>query len=138
MQNNEKIKIVLKIYEVLSPWFRGYHNCTAFFNSDLIKPEDRSCVSLSPPGGVSGICNCENLWQWSRLEIRLNPCCQSTIPQKRNHHYCKQWKVVWFILLFIVMYFRGDGRSLQLDYWANMLVFRSKRKGVLLVLIDFN
>ena len=46
-------------------------------------PELRFCASLKPARGVSEIRNGEDLWQWSRLEIRLNAFRRSTIPQKQ-------------------------------------------------------
>ena len=47
------------------------------------KPELRFCVGSNPACGVSEICDGEDLWQWSRLEIRLNAFRRSTIPQKQ-------------------------------------------------------
>ena len=47
------------------------------------KPELRFCASSNPARSVSEIRNGENLWQWSRLEIRLNLFRLSTIPQKQ-------------------------------------------------------
>ena len=48
----------------------------------LTKPERRLCAGSNPARGVSEIRDSEDLWQWSRLEIRLNAFCWSTIPQK--------------------------------------------------------
>ena len=47
------------------------------------KPELRLCASSNPARSVSEIRNGENLWQWPRLEIRLNLFRLSTIPQKQ-------------------------------------------------------
>ena len=47
------------------------------------KPELRFYAGLNPARGVSEIRDGENLWQWSRLEIRLNAFRRSTIPQKQ-------------------------------------------------------
>ena len=47
------------------------------------KPELRFCAGSNPSRGLSEIRDGENLWQWSRLEIRLNAVCRSTIPQKQ-------------------------------------------------------
>ena len=47
------------------------------------KSELRFCAGSDPAPGVSEICDCEYLWQWSRLEIRLNAFSGSTIPQKQ-------------------------------------------------------
>ena len=45
------------------------------------KPELRCCAGSNPARGVSEIRDVEDLWQWSRLEIRLNTFRRSTIPQ---------------------------------------------------------
>ena len=54
------------------------------------KPELRLCTGSNLACNVSEICNCEDPWQWSWLEIRLNAFCRSTIPQKQ------------FIIIFII------------------------------------
>ena len=48
-----------------------------------IKSELRFCACSNPARGMSEIRNDEDLWQWFRLEIRLNAFRQSTIPQKQ-------------------------------------------------------
>ena len=45
-------------------------------------PELRFCPGSNSALGVSKIRDGEDLWQWSRLKIRLNACRRSTIPQK--------------------------------------------------------
>ena len=45
------------------------------------KPEVRFCAGSNPARGVSEIRDGEDLWQWSRLEIRLNAFRRSAIPQ---------------------------------------------------------
>ena len=47
------------------------------------KPELRFCTGSNPARGVSKIDDGEDLWQWSRLEIRLNAFRWSTKPQKQ-------------------------------------------------------
>ena len=47
------------------------------------KPELRFCTGSISDCGVLEICNGEDLWQWSRMEIRLNVFRRSTIPQKQ-------------------------------------------------------
>ena len=47
------------------------------------KPELRFCADSNPACGVLAICDGEDFWQCSRLEIRLNTFRQSTIPQKQ-------------------------------------------------------
>ena len=41
------------------------------------------CAGSNPDRDVSDIYDGENLWQWFRLEIRLNAFRRSTIPQKQ-------------------------------------------------------
>ena len=48
---------------------------------NLTKPELRFCAGSNPARGLSEIRDGED--QWSRLEIRLNAFCRSTIPQKQ-------------------------------------------------------
>ena len=50
------------------------HNIVFIITAQLrsTKPEPRFCTGSSPACCVSEICNGENLWQWSWLEIRLN------------------------------------------------------------------
>ena len=55
---------------------------TAQFHST--KPEIGFCTCLNPVRSVLGFCDGENLWQWSRQEIRLNTFRWSTIPQKKK------------------------------------------------------
>ena len=47
------------------------------------KPKLRFCAGSNPACGVSEIRNGKDLWQWSRLEIRLNAFRRSTIPQRQ-------------------------------------------------------
>ena len=49
----------------------------------LTNPELRFCAGSNPARGVSEIRDGEDLWQWFRLEIRLNAFRRSTIPQKQ-------------------------------------------------------
>ena len=53
--------------------FRVLHNLRGVFTF---------CAGSNPAHGVSEIRDGEDLWQWSRLEIRLNAFRRSTIPQK--------------------------------------------------------
>ena len=55
------------------------------------KPGLRFGAGSNPVRSVSEIRDSEDLWQWSRLEIRLNAFCRSTIPQKQ------------FITIFIII-----------------------------------
>ena len=47
------------------------------------KHELRFCAGSSPAPGMLKIFDGEDPWWWSRLEIRLNAFCLSTIPQKQ-------------------------------------------------------
>ena len=63
-------------------WRRGVMVITTTpFHST--KPDLRFCASSNPARGVSEIRDGEDLWEWSRLEIRLNAFRRSTIPQKQ-------------------------------------------------------
>ena len=64
---------------------------TAQFHST--EPKLRFCAGSNPACGVSEIRDGEDLWQWSRLEIRLNTFRRSTIPQKQ------------FIVIIMKVYF---------------------------------
>ena len=44
------------------------------------KPQLRFCAGPNPACGIPEIHDGEDLWQWSRLEIRLNAFRLSTIP----------------------------------------------------------
>ena len=63
------------------------------------KPGLRFCAGSKPACGVSEIRDGEDLWQWSRLEIRLNAFRRSTIPQKTNSLTVDQcwWQNFWRI-----------------------------------------
>ena len=76
-------------------WRRGVGVITAA-ELHSTKPELRFCADLNPAYGVSEIHDVEGLWQWSRLEIRLNAFHRSIIPQKKkkkkeihHHHFTK-------------------------------------------------
>ena len=56
----------------LTPWRRGAVVITAA-QLHSTKPNFRLCAGSNPARGVSEIGNGEDLWQWSRREIRLNP-----------------------------------------------------------------
>ena len=51
------------------------------------KPELRFCAGSNPVHGLSEIRDGEGLWQWSRLEIRVNAFRRSTIRQKQFSSY---------------------------------------------------
>ena len=47
------------------------------------KPEFSFCAGSNRARGVLEICDGEDLWQWSRLEIKLNTFRRSIIPEKQ-------------------------------------------------------
>ena len=66
------------------------------------KPEIRFCAGSNPARGVSEIRDGEDLWQWSRLKIRLNAFRRSTIPQK-------QFITIIIIILMPLLKLQGQG-----------------------------
>ena len=75
-------------------WRRGVVVITAA-QLHSTKSELRFCAGSNPARDVSEICDGEDLWQWSWLEIRLNACRRSTIPQKQ------------FIIIIIDSFFKN-------------------------------
>ena len=75
----------------------------------LTKPELRFCAGSNPACGVLEMRDDEDLWQWSRLEIRLNTFRWSTIPQKQ-----------FIIIIIIIIIRRRRRRRLAL-----FIVYRS-------------
>ena len=75
------------VISVLAPAFFPYYwlpvvvITTAQLHST--KPKLRFCAGSNPARGVSEIRDGEDLWQWPRLEIRLNFFRRSTMPQKQ-------------------------------------------------------
>ena len=59
------------------------------------KPELRFCAGSNPARGVSEIRDGEDLWQWSRLEIRLNTFRRSTIPHHQFINSFLAWLFSW-------------------------------------------
>ena len=49
----------------------------------IIKPKLSFCPGSNPAHSVSEIRNGEDVWNWSQLEIRLDPFYRSIIPQKQ-------------------------------------------------------
>ena len=74
------------VLELRNTWISQYrHGVVVITIAQLhsAKPELRFCTGSNPACGLLEIRNGDDLWQWSRLEIRLNAFCQSTIPQKQ-------------------------------------------------------
>ena len=57
----------------------------------------KSTLRLYPARGMSEIRDGEDLWQWSRLEIKLNAFRRSTIPQKKFILIIYWMKSLYFI-----------------------------------------
>ena len=53
----------------------------------LTKPELRSCAGSNPTRGVSEICDGENIWECSRLEIRRKRLSLINHSSKAIHHH---------------------------------------------------
>ena len=62
------------------------------------KPELRFCAGPIPALCVSEIRDGEDLWQWSRLEMRLNAFLRSTIPKE-------QFIIIIIIIIIIKRWF---------------------------------
>ena len=60
------------------------------------KPKLSFCAGLNPACDVSEMWDGEDLWQWFRLEIRLNAFHPSTIPQK-------QFSIIIIIIIIIII-----------------------------------
>ena len=70
------------------------HISTAQLHST--KPELRFYTDLNSARGVSEIHDGEDLWQWSRLEIRLNVFRRSTIPSNNS-------SIIIIIIIIIII-----------------------------------
>ena len=75
----------------------------------LSKPELRFYADSNPAYGVLEIRDGKDLWQWSRLEIKLNAFRRSTIPQK-------QFSSVQYIPIFAFMHIFFLSQPFILDY----------------------
>ena len=67
-------------------WFWRWRCCVVVITSTQLhsaKPELRFRAGSTPACNISEICDGENLWQWSQLEISLNAPRWSNIPQKQ-------------------------------------------------------
>ena len=83
-------------------WHRGVVvTTTAQLHST--KPELRICAGSTPTRGVSKIRDGEDLWKWSRLELRLNAFRRSTIIQKQF--------IIIIIIIIIICFKPCFGKS---------------------------
>ena len=82
MLNLDTIHISCVLFSLPVEWCHGVVVIvTVKFHST--KSEIRFCAGSNPAASVLGICDGENLWQWSPLEIRLNAFHKLNIPQKQ-------------------------------------------------------
>ena len=73
-------------YSILSWWntiIITYHMVITIAQLHSTKPQLKCSTGSNPVNSVSEICDGEDLWEWSRLEIRLNASRRSTLPQKQ-------------------------------------------------------
>ena len=70
------------------------------------KPELRLCVGSIPACGASEIRDGEDIWQWTRLKIRLNAFRRSTIPQK-------QFIIINIVIIDIIIIHAHFSRNLK-------------------------
>ena len=78
----------------------------------LTKPELRFCAGSNPACVVSEIRDGDDLWQCSRLEIRLNGFRRSTIPQKQ---------FIIMIIIIITIIFKWKECSYLHKYMRSVL-----------------
>ena len=76
----EKCRIISQVTKLLTDeWHRG----VVVITTAQLHSTKLFCAGSNPARNVSEIRDDEDLWQWSRLEIRLNTFRRSTIPQKQ-------------------------------------------------------
>ena len=86
------------------------------------KPELRLCGGSNPARGVLEIRDGEDIWQGSRLEIRLNAFRRSTIPQK-------QFIIIVVKLFFLTFNSSSYYRRCSILNWKSQkLIWRKWRK----------
>ena len=84
----------------------------------------RFCAGSNPARRVSEIHDGEDLWQWSRMEIRLNAFRRSTIPQKNPKKTNKQNKTNnqqgerWWSEAYSKLV---SGKCVQMNHWKIFL-----------------
>ena len=86
LKNFEKTPVMESLFDKvadLTPWCNGYHYCITW---SYIKPELRFCGGLNSTLSVSEIRDSEDLWQWSRQEIRLTLYVGQPYHKNSSHH----------------------------------------------------
>ena len=106
---NFSLNLLVRFFCNCTSWHRARHGdlrggvvviTTAQLHST--KPELRFCAVSNPARGVSEIRDGEDLWQWSRLEIRVNTFRRSTIPQRQF-----TISIIIIIIIIIIITQRG-------------------------------
>ena len=92
-------------------WYSGYHYYNTSFNkvwTQLL----RRFKSAQVARGMSKIWDSEDLWQWTRSEIRLNALSHSTIPQKQS-------VAIIFIATLLALWetIKNETKRLVVHYW---------------------
>ena len=95
------------------------------------KPELRFCTVSNPAHSMLEIGNGEDLWQWSRLEIRLSTFHQSTIPQK-------QFIIIILIIIIIIIIISIQNYTQHDLTLANLMeLLKSRNFPIMTSLINF-
>ena len=117
-----------QLSSVLAPW------CITTAQLHSTKPELRFCAGSNPTRSVSENHDGEDLWQWSRLEIRLNAFRRSTIPQKQfiiiinvNFPYTLETSENHRFFMF-----SGGIKGNINPKWVNQLQYRRERHNLIL------
>ena len=95
--NINKFTLALLTFRLMrqSLWRRGVVIAVVINIAQL--QSTKTTLRLYPARGMSEIRDGEDLWQWSRLEIRLNAFRRSTIPQKQFILIIYWMKSLYFI-----------------------------------------
>ena len=114
---------------VLAPW------CVTTAQLHSTKPELRFCTGSNSARSMSEIHDGEDLWQWSRLEIRLNDFRQSAIPQKQfiiiiNANFSYPLETLENHRFF--MFSAGIKRNIDAK-WVKQLQYQRQRNNLILL-----
>ena len=110
----------------MAPWCSGYHYCIM-----------QVLRRFKSSRGVSGIRDGEDLWQWSRLEIRLNTVCRLKISVIKkiintNEVLVRHWKPLAWIRLRIPILLTTQHKYIMKMY-SNLLQKNFKNKDILYI-----
>ena len=80
--------------------------------------ELRFCASsLKSCSPLAGICDVDNLWQWSRLKLRFNAFHQSTFPQKQFNI------IIRALTSILINSYKNDRNFWGKSYIFNLLLY---------------